>query len=123
MIQSLDAALGVAHTGVAGTFLHAMRRYMPPPHRQFVVDLESRSTLRDLAMKSGESTLRTAYLEAVGEIDAFRQRHIRLSVDYIRKPSNERDSVGTGGSDFVELLRDARTDTLGATRTPGSTGS
>jgi hypothetical protein len=49
---------------------------------------------------------------AVAELDRFRQHHIRLSIDYISVPSGEQTQVGTGGSDFVGLLRDARTDTL-----------
>ncbi|MEZ5378063.1 MAG: hypothetical protein R2733_16260 [Acidimicrobiales bacterium] len=118
VIQALDAALGVTHQGVAGTFLGAMRRYMPPPHRRFIVDLEQRSPLRAIATSGDAPDVTAAYDAIVSELDSFRQRHIRLSVDYIRKPSNDADLVGTGGSDFVELLRDARTDTLGARPRP-----
>ncbi len=114
VVQALDAALGVRHDGMAGGFLHAMRAYMPPAHRQLVLDLEARSTLRDLAVAGDSPRLSEAFEEAVAALDVFRQRHIRLSVDYIRRPSNDLDLVGTGGSDFVELLRDARTDTIAA---------
>lgn len=119
VVQALDAALGVRHDGMAGGFLGAMRAYMPPPHRQFITDLEARSTLRTVAAANPGTDLSVAYDNVVAELDRIRQRHIRLSVDYITKPSGETTGLGTGGSDFVELLRDARTDTL-QTRLPAS---
>ena len=119
VVQALDAALGIRHDGMAGGFLGAMRAYMPPTHRRLITDLEAHSSLPGLAAAQPGTELSIAYDSLVAELDRFRQHHIRLSVDYITKPSGDTTGLGTGGSDFVELFRDARTDTL-QTRLPRS---
>ncbi|MGE4249683.1 MAG: hypothetical protein AB7F09_09835 [Parvibaculaceae bacterium] len=112
LIQALDAALGIDHgASSAGVYLRDMRRYMPVGHRRFVTDLERLSGVRARAM-AGTPALRTAYNAAVEEVDTFRRRHIGLAHDYIVKPSGlDVDEKGTGGTDFVDFLRNARNET------------
>ncbi len=112
LIQALDAALGVDHSASkAGAYLRDMRLYMPVGHRQFVADVERQSTVRARTM-TGSPALRSAYNEAVEQVDTFRRRHIGLAHDYIVKPSGlAADEKGTGGTDFVDFLRNARNET------------
>lgn len=111
LIQTFDAALGVRHEGKAAAFLSDMRNYMPTLHRQFVVDLAAKSRVRALVQRVGQPSLVEAYDAAVSHLDVFRRRHIGLSVDYILKPSGQSASIGTGGTHFVDLLREARVGT------------
>lgn len=113
LIQALDALLGIDHgASKAGPYLIEMRRYMPAGHRRFVQDVERLSDVRKRAMR-GSATLRHAYNAAVEQVDAFRRRHIGLANDYIAKPSGLVPSEkGTGGTDFIDFLRDARNETV-----------
>jgi len=107
LIQVLDALLGVAHAS-AGRYLQMVRSYMPPEHRQFVLDVERLAMVRQRA-EAGAPALREAYNAVVEAVDAFRRRHIALAHDYIVKPSRMAlDGKGTGGTDFVDFLREAR---------------
>jgi len=40
-------------------------------------------------------------------MNEFRRRHFQLVNDYVAKPSHQAISRGTGGSAYVEILRDA----------------
>ena len=112
LLQALDAALGIDHgASHAGAYLRDMRRYMPVGHRRFVTEVEHLSTIRARAT-TGSPALRSAYNAAVEQVDTFRRRHIGLAHDYILKPSGlAADEKGTGGTDFVNFLRDARNET------------
>jgi indoleamine 2,3-dioxygenase len=112
LIQALDAILGVDHTASpAGAYLIDMRHYMPVGHRRFVTEVERLSRVRSRAM-GGSAVLKSAYNAAVEQVDTFRRRHIGLAHDYIVKPSGMAvDEKGTGGTDFVDFLRNARNET------------
>jgi indoleamine 2,3-dioxygenase len=61
---------------------------------------------------AGSLALKAAYSDAVEQVDTFRRRHIGLAHDYIVKPSGAAlGEKGTGGTDFVDFLRDARNET------------
>ncbi len=111
LIQAFDAAMGVTHAGVAGAFLSDMRRYMPALHRQFLRDLGAVSKIRELAIASDRPALREAYDTVIAGLDQFRRRHMGLAMDYVVKPSGEAATLGTGGTEFTEFLRDARLET------------
>jgi indoleamine 2,3-dioxygenase len=115
LLQAADAALGIAHPGAeTGGFLHAMRRYMPPRHRAFVEDAARLSQVRDRA-RSGSAALRAAHAEAVATMDALRRDHLAIVGRYIVKPSRLGEAErGTGGTDFLRFLRDAREETAAA---------
>jgi indoleamine 2,3-dioxygenase len=112
LIQSIDAVLGVDHKASgAGAYLAKLRAYMPVPHKAFVEDLSAVSTLRD-RVAGGSSLLRSAYNEAIAQLDTFRQHHIALAQRYIAIPSGEaKGELGTGGTDFREFLGSARAGT------------
>jgi indoleamine 2,3-dioxygenase len=115
LLQAVDAALGIAHPGAeTGGFLRAMRRYMPPRHRAFVEAAEGASRVRARAA-AGSAALRHAHAAAVAAMEAIRRDHLALVGRYIVQPSRlgaaER---GTGGTDFLRFLRDARAETAAA---------
>jgi indoleamine 2,3-dioxygenase len=116
VIQSLDAVLGVEHARPqTGIYLRLLRGYMPPAHRRFVDDCERLSKVRSFVAAAGDAALREAYNAAVEGITQFRTLHVRLAHDYIAKPSGPNsDAKGTGGTSFVEFLRDARRETIDA---------
>lgn len=112
VIQVLDAALGVRHARPeTGAYLRALRRYMPVGHRRLVEEAERLSRVR--AMAGADASVRGAYNAAVEQLDLFRRRHIGLAHDFIAKPSGMIDATGTGGTSFVDFLREAR---VGAAR-------
>lgn len=116
LMQSLDAALCVAHEHPnTGAFLRLMRAYMPSAHRRFVEDCERLSTVRAVVEASGAGELRDAYNAAVESIVTFRTLHVRLAHDFIAKPSGmDAAQKGTGGTSFVDFLRDTRRETVRA---------
>ncbi len=115
LLQAVDAALGIAHAGAeTGSFLRAMRRYMPPRHRAFVETAERASRVRTRAA-TGSAALRQAHTAAVAAMEAIRRDHLALVGRYIVQPSRlgaaER---GTGGTDFRRFLQQTRAETAAA---------
>ncbi|MCS6933092.1 MAG: indoleamine 2,3-dioxygenase [Acetobacteraceae bacterium] len=115
LLQAADAALGIAHPGPeTGGFLGAMRRYMPPPHRAFVEDTERLSRVRARAA-AGSPALREARGAAVAAMEAIRRDHLALVGRYIVRPSRLGEAErGTGGTEFLRFLREAREETAAA---------
>jgi Indoleamine 2,3-dioxygenase len=59
--------------------------------------------------------LREVYNAAVEGVSQFRTLHVRLAHDDIAKPSGlNPDTKGTGGTSFVDFLRDTRRETIDA---------
>lgn len=108
LIQALDAGLGIRH---ASPFLAEMRRYMPAAHRRFVEAVEAGPSLRLFAAErvTHEPQLRDQVNRCVDLLDAFRQIHMAFSVRYIKQQAPpDAEAIGTGGTDFVSLLTEAR---------------
>lgn len=122
VIQSLDAVLGVDHPNPrTGSYLRMLRQYMPTAHRRFVDDCEQFSHVRQVVARTSEPALRDAFNAAVDAVAEFRTLHVRLAHDYIAKPSGmNADAKGTGGTSFVDFLRDTRRETIGTRIDPGS---
>jgi indoleamine 2,3-dioxygenase len=123
VIQALDAVLGIEHARpLTGAYLRLLRGYMPPAHRRFVDDCERVSQVRSFVARStqgAEAALRDAYNAAVESVTLFRTLHVRLAHDYIAKPSGlNADIKGTGGTSFVDFLRDTRRETIEAQLRP-----
>ena len=116
LLQLFDAMLGVSHpASPAGAYLRSVRDYMPTAHRAFVEDIERDARVHARAQQ-GSPALQTAYNDAVQQIVAFRDAHMRLAHDYIVTPSGAaRDTMGTGGTDLDTFLRGAQQST-GAAR-------
>jgi indoleamine 2,3-dioxygenase len=114
LLQSIDAALGIEHEkAVTREFLNAMLQYMPPKHRAFVAALRVRSAIRERALQ-GSAALRDRYNACIAATDEFRRKHIGITSDYILKQANVvvgPGTIGTGGTDFVEFLRESRIET------------
>jgi indoleamine 2,3-dioxygenase len=114
LLQSIDAALGIEHDkAVTRDFLNAMLQYMPPKHRAFVAELRARSSIRKRALQ-GAGPLRDLYNACVAALDEMRRKHIGITSDYILKQANVLvgpGTTGTGGTDFVEFLRESRIET------------
>lgn len=111
LLQSIDAGLGIRHEHAhTRDFLEAMLQYMPPPHRAFVAALRDRSTIRERALQ-GTAALRDTYNACIAATDEFRKKHIGLTSQYIVKQASTHVGPGTGGTDFVEFLRESRVET------------
>ncbi len=114
LLQSFDAALGIEHEkAVTRDFLNAMLAYMPPKHRAFVAELRARSSIRARALQ-GRASLRDVYNACITALDELRRKHIGITADYILKQANVvvgPGTTGTGGTDFVEFLRESRIET------------
>ncbi|MFN3350236.1 hypothetical protein [Pseudorhodoplanes sp.] len=117
LLQSIDAGLGIVHAHAATRdFLHAMLQYMPPRHRAFVAALQEASGIRARALQ-GAPAVRDAYNACIAATDEFRRKHIGLASHYIVKQAVTHvgpGTVGTGGTDFVEFLRESRIETARA---------
>ena len=123
VIQALDAVLGIEHARPqTGVYLRLLRGYMPPAHQRFVDDCERVSRLRGFVARSthgADAALRQAYNAAVEGVTQFRTLHVRLAHDYIAKPSGlDPSTKGTGGTSFVDFLRDTRRETIEARLLP-----
>ncbi len=114
LLQSFDAGLGIRHEHAhTHDFLDAMLQYMPPKHRALVASLRQTSTIRARA-ENGSPTLRDAYNACIAATDEFRRKHIGLTSQYIIKQASTHvgpGTIGTGGTDFVEFLRESRVET------------
>lgn len=114
LLQSFDAGLGIRHEHAhTRDFLDAMLQYMPPNHRALVSALREASTIRTRA-DSGSAALRDAYNACIAAADEFRRKHIGLTSQYIIKQASTHvgpGTIGTGGTDFVEFLRESRVET------------
>jgi indoleamine 2,3-dioxygenase len=117
LLQSIDAGLGIRHDHAhTRDFLEAMLQYMPPNHRAFVAELRRRSAIRD-RVTDGAKALRDAYNACIAAADEFRRKHIGLTSQYIVKQASVHvgpGTTGTGGTDFVEFLRESRLETARA---------
>lgn len=113
IIPTLDGLLGIQHADdPLKTYLMEMRLYMPPAHRRFIEAVESRSTVRETVLQSGDSALRDAYNACVENIQRFRALHLEYAAIYIYKqqakdPKNP-TRVGTGGTPFMKYLKKHR---------------
>ena len=115
LIQSFDAILGVTHPGEeTRPFLTEMRNYMPPAHRRFIEAIEAGPSVRGFveARTTSHPVLCDLYNDTLQALDAFRKKHIEISVRYIlHQAPDEAEAVGTGGTSFVPFLSKARRET------------
>jgi indoleamine 2,3-dioxygenase len=94
--------------------LKEMRHYMPRAHRDFLAALENGPAIRPLVTRYAveRPQLTAAFDACIGNLDAFRQKHIEISVRYILHQAREsQEAKGTGGTDFVQFLSESRKET------------
>jgi hypothetical protein len=89
---------------------------MLPAHRRFIEGLERGASLRAFVagLKQSYPAAVERYNACLKVLDAFRQKHIELSVRYILHQAKDEDGQevkGTGGTTFVPLLAEARKET------------
>ncbi|XP_064606090.1 indoleamine 2,3-dioxygenase 2-like [Liolophura sinensis] len=123
IFQTLDAFLGVKHTGSERKFLFDMRSYMPPDHRKFIDMIENGPSLREYVLKSNCADLKTAFEKCLGTLIDFRSYHLTIVAKYVVSMSHRmgRNQVyasvskqGTGGSSVVPFLKSVRSTTQDA---------
>ena len=113
LVQTLDAGLGIQHTAnETHSFLKQMRSYMPPKHRQFIVDIESGPSIRQFVIdhKPTDPTLSDLYNNCVEELMNFRKLHLVIAAQYILQQA-PKEQKGTGGTNFVHFLKNIETQT------------
>ena len=116
-VQTFDVFLGAYHTGTDAEFLATMREYMPPKHRDFLTALAALPSLREYIKGCEQHELLQCYNLAVQALAAFRTEHLILATRYIVMQKSHSvnaslETKGTGGTDFVKLLKKVRDDTL-----------
>lgn len=100
IIPAVLAALGVRHQQSGLThYLSAIRSYMPPQHQAFV-DRLTTDALRNYCQQ--HLHLQDAYNHCLQQVTTFRRAHFYYARTYIFEKSTE--SVGTGGTSFMEFL-------------------
>lgn len=109
IIPALVAGLGLAHEQNELTHhLTAMQIYMPKAHRDFIAQMQS-SPIRACVQRCLSPSLNEAYNEALRRLLTFRQTHLGFARAYIFNKS--RDAYGTGGTNFMEWLKQLVTET------------
>ncbi|WP_416831335.1 MAG: indoleamine 2,3-dioxygenase [Erythrobacter sp.] len=116
IVPSMDALLGVGHAAdPLREYLDQLHAYRPGPHRRFVDDVRSSSTLRSLVASAGEAGLTDAYNANIQAVADFRTRHLEYAASYINKQGKRAagndTEVGTGGTPFMRYLKKHRDET------------
>jgi len=118
VLATLDALLGINHTGKVQEYFMAKEHHMIKEHRLFLRDLKSRVWLRDYVKSCGESQILSAYNNCIELLAALRSEHIKLVCLYVVIQKNKMEpsccpAKGTSGDgDFVVMLKTARNNTL-----------
>lgn len=80
-------------------FIHEMRRYMPGPHRRFLIRIAAVANIRPFVeLHSHNASLTTAFDACLAMLRAFRDRHVQMVSRYIIVKSREtrRPSISRG---------------------------
>ncbi|HAH11830.1 MAG TPA: indoleamine 2,3-dioxygenase [Alphaproteobacteria bacterium] len=113
IVPTMDALLGISHENdPLREFLDELHHYRPPKHRKFIEDVGERSQLRQCIATSGDGRLIGLYNGIVGQVQAFRTRHLEYAASYINRQARGADGnpvdVGTGGTPFMKYLKKHR---------------
>lgn len=115
LFHAFDIAFGIDHQDQGGQFLRRMREYMPLKHRQFLAELEAGPSLREyiLHKKPDYSRLKELYNQSVELLDAFRKKHLEISVNYVVKQARKKETgvSGTSGTNVTRFLGQVRRET------------
>lgn len=115
-IKAVDIYLGVQHDGIAAQFLDAMQNYVPLKHRQFLQYLSQQPSLRQYVVDSRDKQLIRQFNATIEAFAQYRSDHIIIVTKYIvnqkaHSVNSSLNTKGTGGTDFMRLLKDARDNT------------
>ncbi|XP_030625241.1 indoleamine 2,3-dioxygenase 1 [Chanos chanos] len=147
LFHCFDELLGVKHEANSGAFLTRMRSYMPPTHKNFILAISARPSLRDFVLQRADAALTDAFEDCVTQLVALRGYHINLVARYITLPAarakrlrtdedasaREQDTVGkapaalekrgTGGSGIMSFLKTVRDKTKTVSVSPRLNGT
>ncbi|GAA5807371.1 hypothetical protein MFLAVUS_000731 [Mucor flavus] len=90
------------------TFLRAMRKYMPRPHREFLEDLEEASNIRPFILlleekhKNGnisdqEFAIINSYNDCLHQLKLFRDKHVQIVTLYIVNQARKGPNIPNAG--------------------------
>src|SRR5690606_28686377 len=113
IVPTMDALLGIAHENdPLREYLDELHAYRPPKHRQFIEEVQKRSTLRAFVAESGDAALVRLYNGIVEHVQKFRTRHLEYAASYINKQARDSEGnptdIGTGGTPFMKYLKKHR---------------
>ena len=104
IVPALLAALGIEHKNTLLTsHLEEMRKYMPPAHRQFLLDQVGVRDFVKSHASYGGGRLTALYNDCLQEVLAFRSRHFEYAVNYIEKKVD--NPLATGGTPYIPWLK------------------
>lgn len=112
------------------SFLRAMRKYMPKPHREFLEDLEEASNIRPYILqleekyKNGniseeELSVVNAYNDCLHQLKLFRDKHVQIVTLYIVNQARKGPNIPHGGfaiekkTDTTEIKESVNSKTVG----------
>ncbi len=115
IIPAVDAALGITHAeDPLRAYLREMLDYMPPGHRQFVLDFE-RYEMAQRRHFFMQPALKALYNACVHWVERFRSLHLEYAASYIARQHQASlanpTAVGTGGTPFMPYLAKHRDET------------
>jgi hypothetical protein len=119
LLASLDAGLGVQHSGRAGQFLQDCLAYMNPAHAAFVRELQATSRLRAFCVSDAASpACKSGYNACLDALQGFRRAHLLVVKAFVLHPdgdvSNSSHTPGTSGLPVMALLLPPMRDTRDA---------
>lgn len=114
-IPVFDIFLGVEHTGEELDFLQKQRKYMPPPHREFLETLEKQNSVRLYIKESNNQELMQSFDDIVATLHKFRTSHMKQLVQRFileqMAPEEKAGATGTAGTKLKVFLTKVRDDT------------
>jgi len=119
LLPCVDAALGIPVTSQRlRDTLMLFEKSMPKEHRHFLATLRAKQTIRDRIVGLSQAAPNTGHTEAlkrafnrcISRVLDFRWQHWQYVKNFIMKPGNISNAVGTGGTTF-DFLQQHITDT------------
>jgi indoleamine 2,3-dioxygenase len=105
IMPALVSFMKIPHKpSVLTNHLADMRRFMPPPHRELLGDIEAMRPIRDIAD-------REAFNDVLEQMATFRETHYKWAHEYINRWTD--DPRGTGGTPYMSWLKQLIDETRG----------
>ena len=118
-VATLDALLGIEHTGNTKEYFMAKEQHMIKEHRLFLQDLRNKVWLRDFIKSCGDSQLLSAFNNCIKVLAELRSEHIKIVCLYVIIQKNKVEQVPCcqakqrgSGAGFMIMLKAARDNTL-----------
>lgn len=110
IVPFLDAVLGLYNEDdPLNAYMHALRTYIPPGHREFIEKVGPRVDLRGFLLSRRPAAAVAAYDTCVAAMADFRELHLRYAAMYVQaqaqRSAANSTSTGTGGTPFMRYLK------------------